>query len=58
MTKSTGQFHLYTLDEDIIEVYLGEKDNPESEFIFYIHKSYIKDLAALLLLEVESEKST
>lgn len=58
MSKYTGQFHLYTPDENIIEVYLGEKDNPESEFILCIHKSYIKELTALLLLEVESEKST
>lgn len=58
MSKSTGKFNLYTLDEDIIEVYLGEKDNPESEFILCIHNSYTQELVDLLLLEPENEKPT
>ena len=40
-----GGFHFIKKNENII-CWLGEPDNPESEFIFEVHEFYVKDLVA------------
>lgn len=52
--KNRGELFMYKVD-DLIEVYLGEKENPESNFILSLHKLYIKDLIAVLRLYEDSE---
>ena len=47
-----GHLYLYSegVDSSLIHVYLGDKDDPESEFILVIHTFYIDSLIATLSL--------
>ena len=47
-----GHLYLYSegVDSSLIHVYLGDKDDPESEFILAIHTFYIDSLIATLSL--------
>ena len=47
-----GEFYLYSegVDECLIHVYLGDKNDPESEYILSVHEYYLDSLIAVLSL--------
>ena len=56
-----GELHFEIIGNDTVQCYLGNPNDPESEFIFEVHKSYIKDmiagLTALNLIKKYAEMS-
>ena len=47
MRKARGRFHIVE-DESLVHAWLGKPDDPESEWILSIHRSYLPALIASL----------